>query len=446
MAKKLSYSQYLRQEMTGLIDQLDVSDVHRQSLKQRWLDQTIWADKKADQCRRWHYRLRLTTILGGVILPALVGINFQVGRSNTLFRVWFPYLTFGLSQIIAVSAALEEFCRFGDRWRQYRQMAEDLKAEGWQYLQLSATYKATTHEAAFPTFANRVESIIKNDVQAYLSELVRQQEKQEQECAKALETAQSTSRDRTLFAYADPNLPPARAYGAMPGGMPPQPGYPAMNPYPAGAGYPVANSYAGGGYPPVPPTMPPTIPPASPPMSGYPTSIAPSPVPTYPYPSAPASPAAASTTGTTTMAPPVAPLTSPTPAAANLNAAIVAAASSLRGMSTADGPDGGNNACAWTLNKVLQKAGIPPLGDNPNYVPSVHDALKEGRGQLVSREQAKAGDLVIAANEAHVGVSLEDGCRTVLSNSSSRACFVWESDADFDGYYGGSSTIYRLLR
>ncbi len=131
---------------------------------------------------------------------------------------------------------------------------------------------------------------------------------------------------------------------------------------------------------------------------------------------------------------------------AQLNQAILKAALSLKGMDTSGGPDGGNNACAWSLNRVLQTAGIPALGENPNYVPSLVDALIGGRGKQVSKDEALAGDIVIACGEAHVGVALDDGCNTVLSNSSSRARFVWESDTDFDGYYGGSSTIYRLIK
>jgi peptidoglycan hydrolase-like protein with peptidoglycan-binding domain len=131
---------------------------------------------------------------------------------------------------------------------------------------------------------------------------------------------------------------------------------------------------------------------------------------------------------------------------AQLNQAILKAALSLKGMDTSGGPDGGNNACAWSLNRVLQTAGIPALGENPNYVPSLLDALIGGRGKQVSKDEALAGDIVIACGEAHVGVALDDGCNTVLSNSSSRARFVWESDTDFDGYYGGSSTIYRLIK
>ncbi|HEY9726313.1 MAG TPA: hypothetical protein V6D50_07660 [Chroococcales cyanobacterium] len=140
-------------------------------------------------------------------------------------------------------------------------------------------------------------------------------------------------------------------------------------------------------------------------------------------------------------APPSAP-----PVQESLNQAIVSAASSLRGASSAQGPDGGRNACAWMLNRVLQRAGMPALGANPNLVSSLVEALKGGRGQLIERSQAKAGDLVVAHGNAHIGVGIAEGCQRVLSNSSSKARFSWESGIDFDGYYRGSSTIYRLLR
>lgn len=145
-----------------------------------------------------------------------------------------------------------------------------------------------------------------------------------------------------------------------------------------------------------------------------------------------------------TVPAPTAIATIPTPSE-SLNPAIVNAALSLRGMSSAQGPDGGRNACAWTVNRVLEKAGIQRLGDNPNLVSSLVDELNRGRGRQVTRDEAKAGDLVIAYRYAHIGIGLTDGCQRVLSNSSSRARFVWESGTDFDGYYRGPSTIYRLL-
>lgn len=212
MAKKKTYYDYLREELGDLIGQLDLPAFQKETLKRRWLDQVVWADKKADQCRRLHYRLRLTTIIGGVILPALVGVNMQLDKDNPWSR-WFPYFPFALSQVIAVSAALEEFGRYGDRWRNYRKMAEDLKAEGWQYLQSSGSYDTLgNHQNGYAMFASRVESVIKDDVQSYIAALEQQQTKQKEQTEKILEEATAVAQNTQLFVPPPP--PPEPVYVA----------------------------------------------------------------------------------------------------------------------------------------------------------------------------------------------------------------------------------------
>jgi hypothetical protein len=117
----------------------------------------------------------------------------------------------------------------------------------------------------------------------------------------------------------------------------------------------------------------------------------------------------------------------------------------MKGMDTSAGPDGGNLACAWSVNKVLKKATGKTIGANTDYVPSVEAALQGGEGVQVGRSKAAAGDIVIAGNQAHIGICQNAGCSRVLSNSSSRAKFSWESDTDFGGFYGGQpSRIYRV--
>jgi Protein of unknown function (DUF4231) len=488
MAKKTSYYDYLRQEMTDMVEQLELTDLCKQSLKSRWLDQLVWADKKAEQCRRWHYRLRLTTIVGGVLLPALVAINFQLGtpqgKNHEYFRLWFSYVPFVLSQIIAVSAATEEFLRFGDRWRDYRQLAEELKSEGWQYLQLSGPYRyktheeddsppplsgsgmsevsvedskalkprtenneSTTHQDVYTLFAGRVESLIKKDVQNYITALQQKQAKEQEQIKQILKTVEKVSTDKTLFAKPTPG-PQQPPYGAA---NPPNKGFGAMGipAQPAAFNAPGQPSIA-----PVPPQNTPMLQTAlAQPTAAFappPAPSTPMPQPTVAQPDAAFAPPPAPTQMAFAQpeaafaAAPSARVPVQQTAIADLNARILASTLKLRGMSTADGPDGGNNASAWILNKVMQDAGLSPLGENPNDVSAVLDALKQGRAQLVSRESAKAGDLVVANGEAHIGIGLTDGCSRVLSNSSSKACFVWESDTDFDGSYGGQSTIYRL--
>lgn len=208
MAKKKTYEQYLREELGSLVEQLKLPNLYKQSLKQRWIDQVVWADKKADQCRRMHYRLRLTTIISGVLLPALVGINMQLSNENKYFRDWFRYVPFFLSQVIAVTAALDEFHRYGDRWRDYRKMAEDLKAEGWQYVQLSGPYDSLgDHIDGYANFAGRVESIIKNDVQNYIATL-QPQAKENEQIQQIINTANTVATDKTLFDRPEPVGPP----------------------------------------------------------------------------------------------------------------------------------------------------------------------------------------------------------------------------------------------
>jgi hypothetical protein len=127
--------------------------------------------------------------------------------------------------------------------------------------------------------------------------------------------------------------------------------------------------------------------------------------------------------------------------------AIAQATARFWGVSSASGPDGGNQACAWMVNKVVYAATGKTLGANPDYVPSVEADLASGSGYRVSQSNANAGDIVIAKGQAHIGICLNTGCTRVLSNSSSRARFVWESDINFGGYYdsyGGSSVIYRV--
>jgi len=139
--------------------------------------------------------------------------------------------------------------------------------------------------------------------------------------------------------------------------------------------------------------------------------------------------------------------------AGSINQRISQAAARSYRMDTSAGPDGGNNACLWSVNKVLAKEGVAPLGsaaaNNYVYVPFAEAALQAGRGKEIGQRFAKAGDIVIAKGQAHIGICMDTGCNTVLSNSSSTATFKWQSDVNFQGSYdryGGTSKIYHIIK
>jgi hypothetical protein len=174
MLKKPTGHERMRDEMDKLIAALELPELNKQFLQARWLEQVIWMDEKAWGSVRWYYILRLTTIIGGVIVPALVSLNMGGGTAALV-----QTLTFGVSLLVALSAAVEEFFHYGERWRHYRRTAELLKSEGWQFFQLSGPYVQQTHAQAYPAFATRVEELSREEVDVYMTQVVREKREKE---------------------------------------------------------------------------------------------------------------------------------------------------------------------------------------------------------------------------------------------------------------------------
>jgi uncharacterized protein DUF4231 len=188
MPAQTAYRQLLKQDLLELIESLDLPDLQKHVLASRWLDQVLWLEGRADHARGRYYFLRVTTIVGGVVIPALVGLIASGGliAPGTLaagapipaavLTFWIPPAIFILSLIVAICAAIEEFFHYGERWRHYRRTAEWLKSEGWQFFELSGRYRRyRSHLEAYPHFTGRVEDVIQRDVDIYMTEVAQEQ-------------------------------------------------------------------------------------------------------------------------------------------------------------------------------------------------------------------------------------------------------------------------------
>lgn len=187
MAKKNDYNDYLKKTLGGLIDKLDISDLRKEFLKNRWLDQVMWLEGRATKERDKHFKLRMVTIIGGVIVPVLVGFKID----NERFNVRLGYVALGLSTLVAVSAAIEEFLLPGEKYRNYRSTAESMKIEGWQFMQLAGPYrKFRVHSDAYKIFAQRVEAYIQKDVEGFIARLEEKQEESKEDADEAINNAE----------------------------------------------------------------------------------------------------------------------------------------------------------------------------------------------------------------------------------------------------------------
>lgn len=167
------------QRLAALLDTLELSELQKQLLRDRWLNQLGWMSRQATKARKWYLRLRIPVVIGGVAIPGLVTILLSAGPTETtvewLFNlpVWVVRLvTFAVSLGVAILAALEEILNFGERWRHYRRTAELLKTLGWQYMMLTGGFRRfESHAAAFVPFTERVEDVLNEDVEGYLGQI-----------------------------------------------------------------------------------------------------------------------------------------------------------------------------------------------------------------------------------------------------------------------------------
>ena len=137
-----------------------------------------------------------------------------------------------------------------------------------------------------------------------------------------------------------------------------------------------------------------------------------------------------------------------TPQGTGGGAALAAAANSLKGMSTASGPDGGANGCVYAVNKVFSQAGITPPWGSALYVPTAEEKMISAGWQQVPYNQMQPGDVFVMKDQksppqAHIGVATDN--KFILSNSSGKASMSWSSTAQgYNEYYGGVGTLYRM--
>jgi hypothetical protein len=163
------YKRKLQQDFSSLIDELHLDSVHKSYLKSRWLDQVLWVESRAAHMRDWYRRLRIGSIVASALVPLLLMyVSFNKDeRFNNLVKI----TTAAISASVTVAVAIEELNQFGDKWYRYRRSAELLKSQGWQFIELSGTYrKYVTHQDAFEYFSDQIEMIIQRDVEVYVED------------------------------------------------------------------------------------------------------------------------------------------------------------------------------------------------------------------------------------------------------------------------------------
>lgn len=167
-AKEMRESRPASAEIKRLRAVLDTIDLGappaRNATLARYLEYARWLDRAAHHARTRHYVLRLTALVGGILLPAIAGIDAAGGK------VALQWVTVGLGVVVAVSIAVDGFFNLRERWLHFRCAAQDIQAELWQFAALSGTrYEGmASHDAAFPTLVTTCEAAMAAEVETYV--------------------------------------------------------------------------------------------------------------------------------------------------------------------------------------------------------------------------------------------------------------------------------------
>ena len=99
MPRQDTYEQALKEDLERLIDTLELSDLQKHCLRSRWLDQISYMEGKANRSQNRYYTLRLTVIIGSVVVLALVSLNtlvFTSSNSSGWITMAVDWITIGL--------------------------------------------------------------------------------------------------------------------------------------------------------------------------------------------------------------------------------------------------------------------------------------------------------------------------------------------------------------
>jgi hypothetical protein len=155
-------------KLRELLNKLELGDPQGVAfLEARWLQYVDWWDSRATKAKSRYLGLRSTVVVGGALIPALVGLREMAALAP--YAAWFSVASIVVSLLIAICAGLDSLFGYGDIWREKRIAAEIIKSEGFSFFELTGKYAAfKTHKEAYHAFAAHVEELILKEIKEYI--------------------------------------------------------------------------------------------------------------------------------------------------------------------------------------------------------------------------------------------------------------------------------------
>ncbi len=131
-------------------------------IAERFNDAIGWYDTKAVTAKRRYQWMRTVTVIGGVIVPVLVNLDY-------------PHLSIAttiISILVVLLVSLETVFHYREQWVNYRSTEQFLRREYFLFTSNEGVYANTAEEEAFRLFVERVEAKIEAENASTLQVLI----------------------------------------------------------------------------------------------------------------------------------------------------------------------------------------------------------------------------------------------------------------------------------
>jgi archaellum biogenesis protein FlaJ (TadC family) len=169
------YSRKIRDQMTKIIQELNLDKSQERIILQNWMGQIGWTNNRATRERNANELIRWWQIILGVLIPVLNSL----GPTETVFGTQLAVTTVVsfIGVFVAILTAIAQFRRPEERWRHYRRVTENYQGEMWDFIALSGEIyvtesgqRITSHREAFTVFNQRMSKIRQDDLANFFGE------------------------------------------------------------------------------------------------------------------------------------------------------------------------------------------------------------------------------------------------------------------------------------
>ena len=181
-----------KDQVLDIINSLTLnSETDKHILKSRFLYEVLNYDARRDYTKKYYNGFRFTVTVGSILLPAILSIGqMDPDKLPDNFDDISYWCAWSISLMVTVSNGFLQLFSLDKNYFEYAITSEQLKTEGWQFLQLAGKYdEYPDHKSAYRPFCKSIELIKRKQVEKEFSGKAEVKKKKEFDFASELKNA-----------------------------------------------------------------------------------------------------------------------------------------------------------------------------------------------------------------------------------------------------------------